>query len=121
MIELRAGDTLRFNCQFTHEGQAYSGAKLRCSVGVKNAWFNEKQFVESPSLNFPVDITPREYDEDVDMVINIGKLPAGTYEAEVKLMGIPGGDIFWYGPLNDITVIGAPAEFSGLKVTYAKL
>jgi len=46
----------------------------------------------------------------------------GYYEVQVKLMGIPGDDLFWDGPTDDIHAIEeveAPI-FDNLEVAYTK-
>ena len=130
MIELRNGDKIRFSCTFRHQGAAYEGAKLRCSIGEKRTiWphdFIERVSKESPTLSFPSNPSPRSYTEvvitDTIKVGGVGGLEEGYYEAQVKLMGIPGDDIFWNGPLDDIHAVEEAGEalFTGLEVSYTK-
>ena len=130
MIELRNGDKIRYNCTFKHQGGAYSGAKLRCSIGEKRSYFPydfiERESVESPYLNFPSDPSPIEYTEvvttDSIKVGGLGWLEDGYYEVEVKLMKIPGTDLRWEGQENDIHAVEEEAEavFTNLQVAYTK-
>jgi hypothetical protein len=122
MVSLAVGDKLRFTCQFYHQGAAYSGAKLRCSIGKKGTFgFNEKLWAEGGPYSFPQDVNQRLYQQTVDVTVTESTEPGSEYEAQVKLMGIPGDDLFWDGPANDITIVGAEAVFSQLTVTYAKV
>lgn len=129
MIELRSGDKIRFSCTFRHQGAAYGGAKLRCSIGEKrNIWpydFIERVSKESPTLSFPTDETSKSYTEvvttDTIKVGGFGGLEEGYYEVLVKLMGIPGADLYWDGPDNDIHAMElGEALFTGLEVSYTK-
>lgn len=124
MVQLRSGQSLRFDCRFNHQGGPYSGAKLHAAIGNKGITFDEILNKESPSLSFSqYDATPTPYSEVVVIgPITVGsgggKISAGRYEAYVKLMSIPGSDLFWYGPLDDIEVLSVEAVFSNLQVTY---
>ena len=122
MVSLAVGDTLRFTCQFYHQGAAYSGAKLRAAIGHRGSFgFDEILYAEAGPFSFPQDINPKLYQQVVNIPIT-SSIGAGTdYEAYVKLMSIPGSDQFWYGPSDDIAILGGPATFSGLTVTYAKI
>lgn len=120
MVQLAIGNTLKFTCSFQHKGAAYSGAKLHAAIGNKGIIFDE-------ILNKEITITGIKDDPDwytytgtVDILIT-SSIAGGSYEAYVKLMGIPGSDIFWYGPADDIVIIGgAGAQFQNLSVTYTK-
>jgi len=127
MISLKNGDTLRCVCSFQHRGQAYSGAKIRASIGKR--WlgiFTEVLKYEQEVGGIVNDADWTQYSIPVDIPIqNIGTVgvsPGSDYEVEVKLLSIPGPDIFWEGPANDIT-LEAPlgeAEFQNLTVSYSK-
>ena len=122
MVSLAVGDTLRFTCRFYHQGAAYTGGKLHAAIGHKGlAFFDEILSAEAGPYSFPQNITPKLYQQVVDVKITSAIEGGAAYEAYVKLMSIPGDDLFWYGPLNDITVAGGGAIFSGLTVTYAKV
>lgn len=126
MVQVGIGNKLRFTVRFNHQGAAFSGAKIRCSIGQKLfdvVVFDEILWAESPSLSFPNDSTPRTYEQIVDVFITSAISPGSFYEAEVKLTGIPGGDLFWRGPTNDIEIIagGAQAVFSDLRVGYSRV
>ena len=122
MVSLAVGDTLRFTCQYYHQGAAYSGAKLRAAIGHKTSFvFDEILWAEAGPYSFPVDVNPKLYQQVVSIPITSSIGAGSDYEAYVKLLSIPGSDQFWYGPLNDITVVGGAATFSGLTVTYAKV
>ena len=122
MVRLAVGDTLRFTCQFYHQGDAYSGAKLHAAIGHKGSYgFDEILNADAGPYTFPVDINPKLYQEVVNILITNSIGAGADYEAYVKLISIPGADQFWYGPTDDITILGGPATFSGLVVTYAKI
>jgi len=119
MVQLAYGDTLRFTCSFQHRGAAYSGAKLRAAIGNKSILgFDEILWKEITVSGIIFDATWQTYTVPVDIPIT-SAIQGGSYEAYVKLMSIPGGDIFWYGPLDDIVITGA-VEFANLNVTYQK-
>ena len=129
MVTLKNGDILRFLCSFQHKGAAWSGAKLYAAIGQKDTFFNEVQGMNGTTIITGIKDDPDwvTYQNTVDVPIsNIGgtggAVPGSMYEAYVKLISIPGADIFWYGPLNDITLeapIGV-AEFRNLAVSYQK-
>lgn len=121
MINLNYGEKLRFTCSFQHRGAAYTGAKLRAAIGNKGAFgFGEIVWSEATITGILADINWTTYTKTVDVSITTALSP-GAYEAYVKLMSIPGADIFWEGPLDDIVIAGgAEPEFQNLTVTYAK-
>ncbi len=124
MIQLNYGDKLRFSCSFQHRGAAYTGAKLRAAIGNKIGlpgglgWFDEILYSEITVSGIVYDATWQPYTVTVDVMITTA-ISGGAYEAYVKLMSIPGGDIFWVGTLDDIVIVGA-SEFQSLSVSYAK-
>ena len=120
MIQLNYGDKLRFTCSFQHKGAAYTGAKLHAAIGNKGfAGFDEILNNETTVTGIIYDATWRNYTVTIDVTIT-SAIAGGNYEAYVKLMGIPGDDIFWNGPLDDIVIVGA-SEFQSLNVTYQKV
>jgi len=129
MVILNNGNTLRCLCRFEHIGAAYVGAKLYAAIGKKGITFDEISGMNGTTIitNIQNDSDWQPYQVTVDIPIdNIGGVfgakPGSDYEVMVKLMSIPGSDIYWYGPLNDITLEGeaAEAEFKDLTVSYAK-
>ena len=120
MIDLRIGDTLRFTCEFEHRGEAFTGAKLHAAIGTKNpVYFDEILNKEKTITGIGDDASWQSYTATVDVPIT-SDISGGTYEAYVKLMAIPGPDIFWDGPLQDIAIV-ADAEFKNLSVAYQKV
>lgn len=121
MIQLNYGEKLRFTCSFQHRGEAYLGAKLRAAIGNKGAFgFDEIVWSVVTITGILDDINWRTYTKTVDVSITTALSP-GAYEANVKLMSIPGADIYWEGPLDDIVIAGgAEPEFQSLTVTYTK-
>lgn len=128
MVTLKNGDTLRLQCRFQHKGAAFTSGRLYGAIGKKAVigGFDEKLvgYITVSGIKDDVDWTT--YTVSVDIQIrNIGTtgLPAGSdYECYVKFDHIPGADLIWYGPDNDIT-LEAPleeAEFQDLTVSYAK-
>jgi len=127
MIVLKDGDKLRLLCQFEHIGLAYTGAKIRAAIGKGGALgFKEYLKVEVPVSGIKADPTWTSYEITVDIPISgVGTLgiPVGSdYEVYAKMLSIPGDDLFWYGPENDITlaVVVQPADFQDLTVVYQK-
>ena len=126
MIILKNGDILRLRCTFQHKGVAYSGAKIYAAIGHKGTAFSEVS-----GMNGTTVITGIREDADwADYVVNVdipisniggafGAAPGSDYEVYAKMVSIPGTDIYWYGPLNDIT-LSSPVEFQNLNVTYQK-
>lgn len=121
MVTLLNGNTLRFTCKVTHLGDAFAGARMYAAIGVKGIeGFNEK-LAAWKDFDVTKDSIPKTYTVVVDVLIgDIGTLlfPGGLYEAYVKLISIPGDDIFWYGSPGDIELVSH--QFSNLVVTYSK-
>lgn len=119
MVQLSYGDILRFTCSFQHRGAAYTGAKLHAAIGNKGiAGFDEILNKEITIAGIVYDADWHTYTGTVDIAIATS-IAGGSYDTYVKLMSIPGGDIFWNGPADDIVIIGA-AEFQSLSVSYGK-
>lgn len=121
MVILKYGDSLKLLCKFEHIGAAYTGAKIRASIGQKIPFFDEILHNEVSVGGIKEDASWTLYQITVDILITTSISP-GEYEVEVKLTNIPEGEIFWRGPDNDI-VIEAPigeAEFQNLTVSYTK-
>jgi len=120
MIQLGYGDKLRFTCSFGHKGSAYTGAKLRAAIGNKGAFgFDEILSNEITVSGIIFDATWQTYTVQIDIPITTG-INSGSYEALVKLMSIPGSDIYWNGPPDDIVILGV-SEFANLSVSYKKV
>ena len=124
MINLTNGDTLRLVLAFQHIGAAFTGARLYAAIGKKGLTFDEKIPQWLDLYNIVVDANWRVYSYQMDIPIaNIGTIgfPAGTYEVYAKLTGIPGADLYWYGPLNDLNLqVVVAAQFKDLQVAYQK-
>ena len=126
MVTLRNGDKLRLKCTFQHKGAAFTGAKLYGAIGTKAPEFNEVLYNIVTVSGIKEDADWTTYSVNVDIEIkNVGTIAipaAAYYEAYVKLIGIPGADIYWYGPDNDINLeVPAEAEFQSLDVSYSKV
>ena len=120
MIQLVYGDKLRFTCSFQHKGPAYTGAKLHAAIGNKGTFgFDEILNNEISVSGIIFDATWQTYTVQIDIPITTG-INSGSYEAYVKLMSIPGGDIYWHGTPDDIVIVGV-SEFDNLSVTYKKV
>ena len=122
MIQLQYGDKLRFTCSFQHKGAAYTGAKLHAAIGNKGTFgFDEILNNEVTVTGILADVGWITYTKTIDITITTALDPS-AYEAYVKLISIPGSDIYWYGTLDDIVIAGGgDAEFQGLSVSYAKV
>ena len=123
MVQLAYGDKLRFTCSFQHQGAAFTGAKLHAAIGNKRvvlgiSYFNEILFNETIVTGIIYDATWRTYTVSIDVTVTAA-ISGGSYETFVKLMSIPGSALEWFGPLDDIVIVGA-AEFQNLSVTYTK-
>jgi len=130
MVTLKNGDILTVTCEFQHKGEAFSGAKVYATVGKADTLI--ERFEELQGYNGTTTITGIKNDEDwttyqvtVDVSIQniggfLGPKPGSIYEIYVKLIGIPGPDIFWYGPHDDINLETGEAAFQNLSVSYAK-
>jgi len=119
MLQLNYGDKLRFRCSFQHKGAAYSGAKLHAAIGNKGTFgFDEILQNEFIVSGIVYDAAWNTYTMSVDVTITTA-ISSGAYDTMVKLIGIPGSDIYWYGALDDI-VIGGEAVFQNLNVSYTK-
>ena len=123
MVQLAYGDPLLFTCSFQHQGEAFTGAKLHAAIGHKRVvlgtpYFDEILFREVIVTGIIYDATWRTYTTILDVVIT-SAISGGYYETFVKLMSIPGKDLEWFGPLDDIVIVGA-AEFQNLSVAYTK-
>jgi len=126
MLQLNYGDKIRFTCSFQHKGPAYTGAKLHAAIGtIRGIWPHD--FIELLQNEVTVTGIVAEsdwmpYTKTIDITITTALAPA-SYEAYVKLMSIPGDDIFWDGPENDIVVAGGSGDalFQNLSVSYAKV
>lgn len=136
MLTLKNGDRLKLVAIFQHRGAAFSGAQIYAALGKRSqptllfpqGQFDEKLVGRGSITGIIQDANWTNYTVDVIIpIINVGTLmfPAGSdYEVYAKIVGIPGGDIFWYGPENDITLeapLAAGAEFANLNVTYSKV
>lgn len=123
MVQLAVGDTLRFTCSFQHKGAAYTGAKLHAAIGTQTGAQTRNM---NEILNKEITITGIKDDYDWFTYTGIVDIPVtssispGTYEAYVKLMSIPGSDIFWDGPADDIVIRAGVVEFQNLEVSYSK-
>jgi len=129
MVELRNGDTLRLICSFQHKGKAISGAKIYAAIGKAGTVLG---FDEISGFNGTTEITGIKDDTDwttykvsVDIPIDgidtwLGPNSGSEYEVYAKIKNIPGSDIFWYGPNDDITLVppAGEAEFQNLTVIY---
>lgn len=128
MLTLRNGDVLRLTTTFQHIGAAFTGARVYAALGKRAVLggFDEKLVGQVNVTGIVNDISWTTYTVEVPIPIaNIGTtgFPGGSdYEVYAKLIGIPGGDILWFGPENDI-ILEAPvsaAAFANLSVTYVK-
>lgn len=129
MVTLTNGESLTLTVRFEHRGKAYEGARVYAAIGKKNIGFAEVQgfIAETTVAAILDDVDWTTYSVTLDILaFNIGgaggAVPGSDYEVYVKLINIPGPDIYWYGVLNDIH-LEAPvgeAEFRELTVTYQK-
>lgn len=128
-VELRNGDTLRLICDFKHKGKAITGIKIYAAIGKAGTLFG---FDELSGFNGTTVVTGIQDDPEwttyrvtVDIPISgidtfLGPSAGSIYEVYAKTMSIPGPDIFWYGPHDDITLVAplGEAEFQNLTVSY---
>ena len=128
-VELRNGDTLRLTCDFQHKGKAISGVEIYATIGKADTLLG---FDEISGFNGTTVVTGIKDDPDwttyrvaVDIPISgidtwLGPNSGGVYEVYAKTKNIPGSDIFWYGPHDDIVLLSplGEAEFQNLTVSY---
>ncbi len=130
-VELRNGDTLRLTCSFQHQGKAISGVEIYAAIGKAGTLlgFDELQGYTGRTvvLGIQNDIDVTTYEVSVDIPIKniegfLGPKAGSIYEVYAKITRIPGPDIFWYGPEDDITLVAplGEAEFQNLVVSYGK-
>lgn len=128
-VELRNGDTLRLTCDFQHKGKAISGVKIYAAIGKAGTLFgfDELQGYNGTTIVTGIIDDPEwtTYRVTVDIPIKniegfLGPKAGSIYEVYAKTMSIPGADIFWYGPEDDITLVAplGEAEFQNLTVSY---
>lgn len=120
MVTKTIGETLVVTAKFNYSGPGFSGYKVRAAIGEKGVFFNEILFRETAALSVPSTPTLTLYTVPaglLDIVITSGISP-GLYELYAKMIGLPGADLYYYGPLDDIEIIGAQV-FQNLVVTYA--
>lgn len=128
MVSLKEGDIIRFTAQFQHRGQAYTGANLYAAIGQSvRTGFDPILYNEIPIVGIKADPQWELYRVTIDIQIlgGFGGISPGNYLAEVKISGIPGADIIWRGPENDIVIEEPPpeaeeAQFADLLVAYSK-
>lgn len=119
MVQLKQGESLHVECQFTYQGTGYSGAKIHAAIGVQGTLqFDEVLAAEvdvGPLASSP---TPTPFTLGFDILITEAIAP-GLYEFYAKLMSIPGADLFDFGPQDDIEIL-ASHNFSDFTAAYTK-
>jgi hypothetical protein len=124
MVQLKAGvNSLHCVCAFNYSGPGYTAGKIRCVIGHKVLGVWVEDFLNAvPDTPFSVPNTPTT--APFTVLVNI-PIPlsanGGLYSFYAKMTGIPGADLYYYGPENDIEVLGQESVFSNLAVTYSKL
>ena len=130
MITLKNGDTLHIVCNFQHKGAAYNSGRIYAALGkvAVIGGFDEKlvNYITVNGIQEDADWTLYQVIVDIP-IVNVGTVgfaPGPDYEVYVKMDNIPGADLYWYGPENDINleagVPAEPAQFQNLTVTYSK-
>ena len=127
MITLINGDVLVLSVTFQHKGEAFTGARVYGAIGKNGLTFAEVQGLIGETIITGIvnDVDWTGYNVTIDIPIaNIGGIggavPGADYEVYVKMINVPGADIYWYGPLDDITLEVEDAKFQELTVTYQK-
>jgi hypothetical protein len=123
MIQLFNGDVLRCTVRFEHLGAARAGIGLRVAICQHGATYDElpQHFIQRNDVSVDDDLEWTTYTEVVDIPIHdIPNLVGpGLYELYAKMTGIPGADLYWYGPDDDLEFVAE--EFENLLVTYTKV
>ena len=120
MVTLTIGETLKVMATFQYSGPGFSGYKVRAAICKKGVLWDEILFKETAALSVPSTPTLLLYAVPaglLDIVIT-SAISSGLYELYARMTGLPGADLYWYGPLGDIEIIGAQV-FQNLAVTYA--
>ncbi|GAI69350.1 unnamed protein product [marine sediment metagenome] len=118
-LTVMVGDTVRVHLAVEYRGPAIDG-EIHVSYGRQDTWFNEDGNKQSD--------TPVHFDQSMDWVpyeiacdVPIGGSPGSNYDLYVKIMGVPGPDIFSPTLLNVLDVLGV-AEFRDFEITsYEKV
>ena len=122
MVTLTIGQTLKVTATFQYSGPGFSGYVVRAAICHKTATWDEILYRQTSPLSVPSTPTLLLYTVPVgllDIVITSAISP-GLYELYAKMLSLPGTDLFWYGPLDDIQIVGVQV-FQSLAVTYVKL
>lgn len=132
MVTLTIGETLKVTATFQYSGPGYSGYKVRAAICQKAVWIpilqpmDEILFSETGPLSVPSTPTLTLFTVPAGLpptglnIVITSAISPGLYELYAKMIGLPGADLYWYGPLDDIQIIGAQV-FQNLAVTYVKL
>lgn len=116
------GDSIGFDVSFDYQGPRYSGAKLRCVVGVAGTiiGFDEKCWTEINVL-MPETMSWDRFSQRVIVILKDVKL-GEIYDTYVKLMPKIFGEsvLFWYGPsLVSMGEAFPDSEFRNLTVVVS--
>ncbi|MDD5511974.1 MAG: hypothetical protein PHI12_14395 [Dehalococcoidales bacterium] len=137
-MEIVGGNTIRFTAQFFHQGAAYSGAKAHVAIGRKllSLVFDEVIAKDVNVQSIPAHAVDTQMIITVDLpipsnIVDIWKssgLGSEYGQAYIKIINIPGADLYAYGPVDDIHIVGGSggggseeAVFSNLSVSYNKV
>ncbi len=125
---LRDGSKVSFEYSFTHVGEACPGAGIHVAIGYKRTILGVTNFEEvfAGNVAAPTIVatsTPKVYSGIVDLQLgsNVvlewtanGLLLSNLGQAYMKLTGIPGADVFVWGPVGEFQVV-QNATFSGFS------
>jgi len=116
-MEYNIGDSVRFDVSFDYQGPYYTGAKLKCAVGIKGVFFDEKCKTEI-SLILPETMAWDRFTQRVLVTLKGVKM-GEVYDTEVRLMPNIWGQpaLEWDGAQNiQMGALAPDFEFRNLTV-----
>lgn len=111
------GDRIAFDVSWDYQGPAYNGAKLKCAVGIKGIFFNEKCKTEV-NLILPETMAWERFTQRIIVILKDVKL-GEVYDTEVRLMpNILGQPALEWDGINNIRMaaLAPDSEFRNLTV-----
>ena len=113
VLELDVGDKCRVNVGFDHRGVAVSG-KYHAAIWQERWWDPHDEILNAEkAFTVPASADWESFEDSIDIAITSKIDPGTEYGLYVKIMAIPGPDIFTEYLANVITIVGVPEEYKG--------
>ncbi|GAH73321.1 unnamed protein product, partial [marine sediment metagenome] len=110
VLELDVGDKCRVNVGFDHRGVAVSG-KYHAAIWQERWWDPHDEILNAEkAFTVPASADWESFEDSIDIVITSKIDPGTEYGLYVKIMAVPGPDIFTGDLANVITILGVPAK-----------